>query len=84
MLIATTSIGLTQGNVHNISILNEKLAEAKSKNKKLEEEKIDLKAEVNKKKKVDDHLNSLKDNILIEQYLLHYAKTEFCRSAKDS
>ena len=47
------------------------------KNKKLEEEKINLKVEVNNKKKVDDHLKSLKESILVEQELLHDAKTEF-------
>ena len=76
MLIATTSIALTQASVHNISILNEKLAEAKSKNNKLEEENIDLNTKVNKMKKVDDHLNSLKESILIEQEVLHDANTE--------
>ena len=49
MLIATTFAALTQASVHNISILNEKLNEAKSKNNKLEEENINLKDEVNKK-----------------------------------
>ena len=53
MLIATTFAALTQASVHNISILNENLAEAESKNKKLEEERINLKARVNKKWKVD-------------------------------
>ena len=57
MLIATPSDALTQASVHNISILNEKLTEAESKNKKLEEENINLKDEVNNKRKVDDHLN---------------------------
>ena len=67
MLIATTSVVMTQASVYNISMLNEKLAEVESKNKKLEEDNINLKAEVNKKQKVDDHLNSLKESILIEQ-----------------
>ena len=31
---------------------------------------------MNKKWKVDDHLDSLKESILIEQELLHDAKTE--------
>ena len=31
---------------------------------------------MNKKRKVDDHLNSLKESILIEQELLHDSKTE--------
>ena len=47
-----------------------------SKNKKLEEESINLKAKVNKKQKVDDHLNSLKESIFIEHEFLHDAKTE--------
>ena len=35
MLIATTSTSLPQDSVHNISILNGKLAQAESKSKKL-------------------------------------------------
>lgn len=57
MLIAIASIVLTQASVHNIAILNEKLTEAESKNKKLEEENINLKAKMNKKWKVDEHLD---------------------------
>ena len=52
------------------------MTKAESKNKKLEEESINLKAKVNKKQKVDDHLNSLKESILIEHEFLHDAKTE--------
>ena len=76
MLIATTSVSMTRASVYNISMLNEKLANAKSKNKKFEQENINLKVEVNKKRKVDDHLNSIKESILIEQQFLHDAKTE--------
>ena len=67
ILIAIDSTSLTQANVQNIFILNEKLVEAELKNKKLEEENINLNVEVNKKRKVDDHLNSLKERILIEK-----------------
>ena len=49
MLIAKTFVALTQASVHNISRLDEKLTEAESKNKKLEEENINLKDEMNKK-----------------------------------
>jgi predicted RNase H-like nuclease (RuvC/YqgF family) len=52
------------------------LVEVESKNKKTEQENINLKVEVNKKRKVDDHLNSFKESILIEQEILHDAKTE--------
>lgn len=60
MHIATSSTSLTQDSFHNISMLNENLTESKSKNKKLEEDDINLNVEMNKKRKVDDHLNSLK------------------------
>ena len=49
MLIATTSTTLTQDNVHNIVVLNEKLTKAESKNKKIEEEDINLKVKMDKK-----------------------------------
>lgn len=57
MLVVTTFAALTLDSVYNISILNGKFAEAKSKNKKLEEENINLNVEVNKKRKVNEHLN---------------------------
>jgi hypothetical protein len=76
MIIATSFVALTQASFYNISMLNEKLVEEESKNKKLEEESINLNVEVNKKWKVDDHLNSLNDIILIGQELLHDAKDE--------
>lgn len=76
MLIAIASTDLTQANVYNIAILNEKLTKEESKNKKLEGENINLKVEMNKKRKVDDHLNSLKDRIFIEQEFLHDSKIE--------
>ena len=60
MLISTNYVALTQASVYNISMFNEKLVETKSENKKLEKENINLKVEVKKKWKVDDHLNSLK------------------------
>ena len=44
MLITATFVSLTQANVDNITILNEKLPKVESKNKKLEEENINLKA----------------------------------------
>ena len=63
MLLATASVALTQDSGYNISMLNEKLVEVESKSKKIEEENINLNVEVNKKRKVDDHLNSLKEII---------------------
>ena len=76
MLIAKTYVALTQASVYNISMLNKKMVEAESKSKKLEEENTNLRVEVSKKWKVDDHLNSLKESILTEQELLHDSKTE--------
>ena len=67
MLISIAFSDLTQDNVHNRYILNQKLVEVESKNKKLEEENINLKDEVNKKRKVDAHLNSFKEIILVKQ-----------------
>ena len=76
MFIATIFFSLTLASVYNISMLNEILSKVESKNTKLEEESINLKVEVKKKRKVDDHLNSLKYIILIEQEILHDAKTK--------
>jgi hypothetical protein len=76
MLMATTSVALNQAIVLNISILNEKLIEAELENKKLLEENINLKVEMKKKRKVDDHLTRLKESIMMEHELLHDAKVE--------
>ena len=76
MLIDTTSIALDQDNVLNISILNEKLTEVVSKINKLLEENINLKTEMKKKRKLDDHLTPLKESIMREQDLIHDAKVE--------
>ena len=72
--MATVALGPT--NVLNISILNENLTEVESENKKLLEENINLKAEMKKKRKVDDHLTPLKESIMMEQELLYASKVE--------
>ena len=76
MLIATYFVAINQYSVLNISILNEKLTKEESENKKLLEENINLKAEMKKRKKVDDHLTPLKESIMMEQELLYDAKVE--------
>ena len=56
MLISIAFAALNQAIVLNISILNEKLTEVELENKKLLEENINLKTEMKKMRKVDDHL----------------------------
>ena len=77
MMVATTSTTLTQATSHNISVLNEKVMEAKSKNQKLKDEIIYLREEMKKRRKADDHLVPIKENILEKQEHLHYVKVEF-------
>ena len=77
MIIAISSTTLTQSTTHNISILNEKILEAESKNLKLKDELISLWEEMNKRRKVDDNLVPLKENILEQQEKLHDVKVDF-------
>ena len=74
--ITTTSTTLTQDTTHNISVLNEKLLEAKSKNIKLKDEIISLQEEMKKRRKVEDSIIPLKENILEQQDQLHDVKVE--------
>ena len=74
--IATTSTTLTQVTAHNVTMLNEKFLQAESKNIKLKDEIIILREEINKGRKVEDNLISLKENILDQQEQLHDVKVE--------
>ena len=44
IIVATTSIGLSQATAHNVTIMSEKLSQAESDNDKLKNEIISLKA----------------------------------------
>ena len=57
-------------------MLNEKVMEIESYNQKLKDELINLREEMKKGRKVDDHLVSLYENILEEQEQLHDVKVE--------
>ena len=62
--VATTSAALTQATIHNVNVLSEKLSQAKSYNHKLKEEITYLKAEIHKRRKVDDETTPLRETIL--------------------
>ena len=64
MTLATTSAALTQATTHNVTMLNEKLSQTESKNIKLKDEIISLREEMNKRRKVDNDMIPLKENIL--------------------
>ena len=67
MLVAIALVALNHANILNISLLNEREAQAKLENQKLKDENVGLKEEIRKRRKVDDHLIPLKDNILEEK-----------------
>ena len=75
--IATTMETLSQTTAHNVTILNEKLSQAKSKNNKLKDEIINLKEEMNKRRKVESDMTTLKVSILEQQEQLHDVKMEY-------
>ena len=74
--IATTSTTLSQATAHIVTMLNEKLSQAHSKNIKLKDEIISLKEEMHKRRKVECDMIQLKENILEQQENLHDVKME--------
>jgi hypothetical protein len=64
MIVATTSTSLSQATAHNVTLLNEKLSQAKSEKTKLKDEIISLKEEMNKRRKVECDMTPLKVSIL--------------------
>ena len=67
VMVAIASLALTQDTTHNISVLNENIMEVESKNLKLKDELISLREEMKKRRKVDDNLVLLRENILEKQ-----------------
>ena len=63
-------------------MLSEKLSQAQSDNNKLKNEIISLKAEVNKRRKVESDTTSLQDSILEHQEKLDDVKMEFFNEIK--
>ena len=61
--VATTSAALTQAISHNVTVLNEKLLKTKSDNLKLNDEIISLREEIKKRRKVEDRMTPIKENI---------------------
>ena len=74
MIVATTSIALSQATTHNVTMLNEKLSQAKSENVKLKDEIISLGEKMNKRRKVECDMTPLKENILEQKEELHDVK----------
>jgi hypothetical protein len=64
MIVDTSSTTSPQATAHNITLLNANILEAESENIKLKDELISLREEMNKRRKVDDNLVPLKENIL--------------------
>ena len=62
---------MSQATVHNINVLSGKLSQAESDNYKLKEEITNLKAEVHKRRKVDDETTPLQETILDQHAKLY-------------
>ena len=80
--IAIASTTLFQATSHNVIMLNEKLTQAESDNNKLKDEIISLKAEVNKRRKVECDTTSLQESILEQQENLYDVKMECINEIK--
>jgi hypothetical protein len=74
--VATASVALSQATVHNVNVLSEKLSHAESDNHKLKEEVINLKAEIHKRRKVDDETTPLRATILNQHSKLYDVRME--------
>ena len=74
--IATTSAALSQSTSHNVTMLSEKLSQEESNKTKLQSEIISLRAEVNKRRKVECETTSLRATILEQQEKLFDVKME--------
>ena len=70
--VEMASIALSQSTAHNVTMLNEKLSEAYSENTKLKDEIINLREEMNKKRKVENDMIPLKEIFFEQQEQLHY------------
>ena len=74
VIVATTSVDLTQATTHNVTMLNENILEIEYENIKLKDEIISLREEMKKRRKVEDSMIPLKENILEQQENLHDVK----------
>ena len=67
---------LSQATAHNINVLSEKLSQDETNNHKLKEEITNLKAEIHKRRKVDDETSPLRETILDQHAKLYDVKME--------
>ena len=80
--VATALAALSQATVHNVNVLSEKLSQAKFDNHKLKEETTTLKAEIHKRRKVNDETTPLREAILDQQAKLYDVRMEFFYKVK--
>ena len=73
--VATSLAALIQATAHNITILNENILRTESENLKLKDEIISLREEM-KRRKIEENLILLKQNILEQQEKVHDIKVE--------
>jgi hypothetical protein len=67
VIVVIALASLTQATAHNITVLNENILELELENIKLKDELINLQEEMKKRRKVDDNLVPLKENIMEQQ-----------------
>ena len=80
--VATTSTTLSQDTAHNVTMLSEKLCQAKLDKINLKREIINLRVEVNKRRKVECETTPLRASILEQQEKLFDVKREFFNEVK--
>ena len=64
MIVGTTSSTLSQDTAHNVTMLNEKLSHVEFENIMFKDEIINLREEMNKRKKVENEMTPIKEKII--------------------
>ena len=76
IIVRTTSTTLSHATVHNVTMLSDKLSQVESDNNRIKDEVLSLKAEIKKRRKVEDGTTPLRATILDQQAKLFDIKME--------
>lgn len=82
IIVAIALAALSQATAHNVTMLSEKLSQAELDRSKLQSEMISLRAEVNKRRKVECETTPLQATILEQQEKVFDVKMDFFNQVK--
>ena len=81
--VETTLVALSNATVHNVTMLGDKLSQAESYNNRLKDKVLSLKAEIRKRRKVEDGTTPLRATILDQQAKLFNIKWNVLQRSKN-